>query len=55
MSFVRTILFQIAFYAVTAIFGILLLPFMLMPRRILWKGIKAWLRSCLFVLHTVGG
>ncbi|OYX86030.1 MAG: hypothetical protein B7X99_06345 [Rhizobiales bacterium 17-65-6] len=55
LSLFRHFLFQIAFYAVTIVFGILLLPFLVMPRRILWKGVCTWLRACLFVLHHVGG
>lgn len=55
MTLLRTLLFQIAFYAVTLVFGILLLPFLLTPRRVLWKGIRTWLRACLLVLRHVGG
>ncbi len=55
LTLLRTILFQIAFYAVTLVFGILLLPFLVMPRRILWKGIRTWLSACLLVLRYVGG
>ncbi|MEW6122229.1 MAG: 1-acyl-sn-glycerol-3-phosphate acyltransferase [Pseudomonadota bacterium] len=55
MTLLRNILFQVAFYAVTAVFGILLIPFFFMPRRVLWKGVRTWLQACLLVARYVGG
>ncbi|MEP9376976.1 lysophospholipid acyltransferase family protein [Aquabacter sp. CN5-332] len=55
MILLRSILFQAAFYAVTIFYGIVLLPFLLMPRRWLWQGVLTWIRSCLLVVRYVGG
>lgn len=51
----RSILFQICFYAVTVFYGVVLLPFLLMPRRWLWLGVCTWIRSCLLVMRHVAG
>ena len=55
MILLRSMLFQIAFYAVTVFYGVVLLPLMLMPRLWLWKGVLTWIRSCLLVARYVGG
>ncbi|TCT05906.1 lysophospholipid acyltransferase family protein [Aquabacter spiritensis] len=55
MILLRSILFQILFYAVTVVYGIVLLPLLVAPRRWLWRGVLLWIRSTLLVLRVTTG
>jgi hypothetical protein len=55
MILFRSVLFNLAFYAVTAIFLVTTWPVLLMPRPFTMPVMQAWGRASLFVLRTVAG
>lgn len=55
MTFFRSLLFLILFYFYMALMSIVLLPFLLLPRRIFKNFARAWLGGCLILTKYVAG
>ncbi len=55
MTFVRSLLFQVLFYAWTVLLCVAYLPLLLGPRRWLQRAAAAWLRSSLALLAATAG
>jgi 1-acyl-sn-glycerol-3-phosphate acyltransferase len=55
MSWARAALFNIAYFAWTAVIGTLGLPFLLMPRRAAMRFGRFWSRGVLFLLRAIVG
>lgn len=55
MLFVRSLLFNIAFYANLIVWLIACIPFFVLPRRWFMKAIKGWALSSLWLLRLVAG
>jgi 1-acyl-sn-glycerol-3-phosphate acyltransferase len=53
MLVVRSLLFNIAFYANTILWLIVLVPFVLAPRRIFLRVIQLWARSSIWLLRVL--
>jgi 1-acyl-sn-glycerol-3-phosphate acyltransferase len=51
----RSLLFNAAFYVNLVIWLVLLLPAMLVPRRVFMSGAKLWARSSLWLLRVLAG
>lgn len=51
----RSILFNVAFYVNLAFWIIVLLPMLLLPRSIAWKGIHGWCHSSLWLQKVLAG
>ena len=55
MLFVRSLLFNVAFYANTILWIIVLIPFVLAPRRTFLGVVKLWGRSSIWLLRVLVG
>jgi 1-acyl-sn-glycerol-3-phosphate acyltransferase len=55
MSWLRALLFNIAFFTVTALLGVAGLPFLLMPRRWVMRFGRCWARCVLALLKAIVG
>jgi 1-acyl-sn-glycerol-3-phosphate acyltransferase len=55
MLTIRSLLFNIAFYINLVLWLILLLPGVLVPRRMFLKGVKMWARTSLWLLRVLAG
>ena len=57
MSFLRSLLFQLAFYLVTLLYMLAFLPLLpFISRRTLWRtGVMAWVRATSFLLRVLVG
>jgi 1-acyl-sn-glycerol-3-phosphate acyltransferase len=55
MRFLRSLLFNIAFFSATALFGLAGLPVLLLPRRSVAGFGRVWSRSILALLRTIVG
>ena len=55
MSWLRALAFNLAFFAVTALLGILALPLLLAPRRRVMQFGRVWARCVLFLLKAIVG
>lgn len=55
MSWLRALLFNIGFFAVTALLGVAGLPFLLAPRRLVMGFGRFWARCVLWLLRAVVG
>lgn len=55
MLFLRSLLFNVAFYASTILWLIVLIPFVAAPRRIFMRMIQAWGRTSLWLLRAIAG
>jgi 1-acyl-sn-glycerol-3-phosphate acyltransferase len=55
MLTIRSLLFNIAFYANLGLWLILLLPGVLVPRRMFLRGVKMWASTSLWLLKVVAG
>lgn len=55
MLIVRSLLFNVAFYANLILWLILLVPGFLVPRRVFMEGVKLWARSSLWLLRVIAG
>ncbi len=52
----RSLVFQVAFYAVTAVYSLAFLPLLLLPRRTHWKwAVLGWARTIIFLLRVICG
>ncbi|MXQ11315.1 1-acyl-sn-glycerol-3-phosphate acyltransferase [Microvirga makkahensis] len=55
MLFVRSFLFNVAFYANLVLWLIILIPAFLVPRRVFIALVKVWARSSLWLLRVIAG
>ncbi|WP_454915079.1 lysophospholipid acyltransferase family protein [Xanthobacter sediminis] len=56
MTALRSLVFQVAFYAVTTIYVFAFLPLLLLPRRVHWKyGVLAWAATTGALLRVICG
>jgi 1-acyl-sn-glycerol-3-phosphate acyltransferase len=55
MLVLRSLLFNVAFYVNLVFWLIILLPWMLLPRRTFLSGVKLWARSSLWLLRVIAG
>jgi 1-acyl-sn-glycerol-3-phosphate acyltransferase len=55
MLIIRSLLFNIAFYANLVLWLILLIPVFFLPRRVFMHGVKLWARTSLWLLKVVAG
>ncbi len=55
MLVLRSLLFNVAFYVNLVFWLIILLPWMLVPRRTFLSGVKLWARSSLWLLRVIAG
>lgn len=55
MLILRSLLFNIAFYINIVLWMILLLPTMLVPRRMFMRGVKIWASTSLWLLRVIAG
>ncbi|HVC56859.1 MAG TPA: lysophospholipid acyltransferase family protein [Stellaceae bacterium] len=55
MSWLRALLFNVAFYAITALLGVLGLPLLLAPRHLVMDFGRFWARSVLALLRAIVG
>jgi 1-acyl-sn-glycerol-3-phosphate acyltransferase len=55
MSWLRALVFNIAFFGITALLGLAGLPFLLMPRRAVMRFGRFWARSVLALLRMIVG
>jgi 1-acyl-sn-glycerol-3-phosphate acyltransferase len=55
MLFVRSLLFNVAFYANLILWLIMLIPGFLVPRRVFLRLVQAWARSSLWLLRVLAG
>jgi 1-acyl-sn-glycerol-3-phosphate acyltransferase len=51
----RSLAFNILFFGVTTVLAVLYLPFLLLPRKAMVAGARAWIRLMLFFLKHVAG
>lgn len=52
----RSLVFLVAFYAVTTLYGVAFLPLLLLPRRVLWRyGVLTWARTTGALLRVICG
>ncbi|MEZ5840387.1 MAG: 1-acyl-sn-glycerol-3-phosphate acyltransferase [Hyphomicrobiales bacterium] len=51
----RSILFNIAFYANLVFWIILILPTLLVPRHLAWAGVRGWANSSVWLLKVIAG
>ena len=55
MLFLRSLLFNVAFYAHLVLWLIVLIPFCALPRRIFIAGVKMWARGSLWLMRVIAG
>lgn len=55
MTALRSLLFNILFFGLTTVMSFAYLPFLLLPRRAMVAGARAWIRLILFLLRLVAG
>src|SRR5215218_6445959 len=55
MLVLRSLLFNVAFYALTILWLIGLIPFVLLPRKIFLRAVQAWGRASIWLLRVVAG
>ncbi|MET0605535.1 MAG: lysophospholipid acyltransferase family protein [Beijerinckiaceae bacterium] len=55
MILLRSLAFNVAFYANIIVWMIVILPTLLMPRRVLMRVVRAWAASNLFLLRVIVG
>jgi 1-acyl-sn-glycerol-3-phosphate acyltransferase len=55
MLIVRSLLFNVAFYANLVLWLVLLFPGLLVPPRVFMQGVKLWGRSSLWLLRVIVG
>ena len=55
MSALRTVLFNLCFYANTILYMIVCLPVFLLPRPVLWRAVNSWVSVNLWLLRTICG
>lgn len=55
MLALRSLLFNIAFYANLVAWLFALVPLVLLPRRLFLAGVKAWARSSIFLMRVLAG
>ncbi|MBI5120772.1 MAG: 1-acyl-sn-glycerol-3-phosphate acyltransferase [Rhodospirillales bacterium] len=55
MTALRSLLFNILFFGLTTVMSFVYLPFLLLPRRAMVAGARAWIRLILFLLRLVAG
>ncbi|MCG7393591.1 1-acyl-sn-glycerol-3-phosphate acyltransferase [Microvirga sp. ACRRW] len=55
MLFVRSLLFNVVFYAYLILWLILLIPGMVMPRKVFIRMVQAWARSSLWLQQIIAG
>ncbi len=55
MLLLRSLLFNVAFYVNLVFWLIILLPWMLVPRKTFLGGVKLWARSSLWLLRVIAG
>src|SRR3954453_15221880 len=55
MLVLRSLLFNVAFYALTILWLIGLIPFVLLPRKTFLRAVQAWGRASIWLLRMVAG
>src|SRR5215210_3468127 len=55
MLVLRSLLFNVAFYALTILWLIGLIPFVLLPRKTFLRAVQAWGRASIWLLRVVAG
>jgi 1-acyl-sn-glycerol-3-phosphate acyltransferase len=55
MLIVRSLLFNVVFYANLILWLIILIPGFLMPRRVFMELVKMWARTSLWLLRVIAG
>ena len=55
MLVLRSLLFNVAFYALTILWLIGLIPFVLLPRKTFLRAVQAWGRASIWLLRIVAG
>lgn len=55
MTFLRSLTFNVAFYANMILWMVLLAPGFLLPKRVMWTGVRAWSRLNLVLLERIAG
>lgn len=55
MLFLRSLAFNVLFYANMIVWMVLLAPCFLLPKRVMWRGVRAWSRLNLRILESVAG
>ncbi|MDK9719739.1 MAG: 1-acyl-sn-glycerol-3-phosphate acyltransferase [Rhodospirillales bacterium] len=55
MTALRSLLFNILFFGLTTVMSFVYLPFLLLPRRAMVAGARAWIRLIMFLLRLVAG
>ena len=55
MIFVRSLLFNVAFYVNLIIWMIAILPTLLMSRKTFFAAVHAWVKSCLWLMRVIVG
>jgi 1-acyl-sn-glycerol-3-phosphate acyltransferase len=55
MLVLRSLLFNLAFYANLVLWVIALIPFLAFPRRAFLRGVQAWGRSSIWLLRVIAG
>lgn len=55
MIFLRSLLFNVAFYANLIVWMILILPSLALPRATFFSVIGLWVKSCLWLLRVIAG